>query len=156
MNSADLLACTCLTPQQRELFKEGFHLVEHVEKHKDQFGDYSFVVFPFAKAYEGFLKEVFLKSGMIEEEDYLSKHFRIGKVMSPNMEQRLQSSSVYRKICNRKNCDLSEKIWRTWKVSRNQVFHYYPDNYEALSFDEAVKRIEMISSAVIEVCKELG
>ncbi|KXK09261.1 MAG: hypothetical protein UZ22_OP11002001140 [Microgenomates bacterium OLB23] len=46
---------------QKDLIDEGLHLLEHAENsHDENLHDYSFVVFPFAKAYEGFLKQVFL------------------------------------------------------------------------------------------------
>jgi len=40
------------------------------------FHDYSFIVFPIAKAYEGFLKKMFFDLGFITEEDYRGKRFK--------------------------------------------------------------------------------
>ncbi len=64
------------------------------------FHDYSFVVFPAAKAYEGFLKKMFLDLGFITNEDYLGKRFRIGKALNPFLEERLRDrESVYDQNC---------------------------------------------------------
>ena len=54
------------------------------------FHDYSFVVFPTAKAYEGFLKKMFFDLGFITEEDYRGKRFRIGKALNPFLEKNLR------------------------------------------------------------------
>lgn len=137
-----------LTPQQMDLFKQGYHLYGHVQEHMDQFKDYSFVVFPFAKAYEGFLKKIFLESHFITPADYKSRHFRVGEVMSPNLAARLRDRSVYKKICGQVGCELSDTIWETWKVGRNEVFHYFPDRDEIVTFEDAYKRIVMIIKAV--------
>src|SRR3989339_1209527 len=85
------------------------------------FHDYSFVVFPSAKAYEGFLKKVFLDMGFITNEDYLGKHFRIGKSLNPYLEERFRNGeSVYDrlvKFCGGK--ELADTLWNAWTTSRN-------------------------------------
>ncbi|MFS8159232.1 MAG: hypothetical protein ACMG6E_03290 [Candidatus Roizmanbacteria bacterium] len=156
MYTQDTFDCPCLSEQQKELIDQGFHLLDHVRQHGETFKDFSFVVFPFAKAYEGYLKELFLKTGLITKEDYFSKHFRIGKVMSPSLTERLRTSSVYKKICERSGCDLSEAIWFTWRKSRNEVFHYFPDNYKEITLKEAEERIQMILETVKKSCEELS
>ena len=52
------------------LLREATLLIEKVSLWDEKFPDYSFVVFPAAKAYEGFLKRLFLDRGFISEEDY--------------------------------------------------------------------------------------
>ncbi len=77
------------------------------------FHDYSFIVFPAAKAYEGYLKKVFLDMGFIPPEDYHGKHFRIGKALNPFLEKRYRNNeSVYDKIVT--HCDgkeLADTLW---------------------------------------------
>lgn len=129
---------TYLPEDQMDLIHQGIHLLEHVDEDRSiKFEDYSFIVFPFAKAYEGFLKQVFLDAGFISRKEYLDKYFRIGRVMSPNLRRRLGKHSVYEKICQRSGCELSDLIWKTWKRGRNQVFHYFPENLRSLSLQEA-------------------
>ncbi len=124
---------------------------------KERFHDYSFVVFPSAKAYEGFLKKMFLDMGFINEDDYYGKHFRIGKSLNPSLSKELRNESVYDKIiefCNGK--ELADHLWETWKVSRNLLFHWFPNEKNAVSLSEARERIDMIVNAIdgaFEECK---
>ncbi len=145
-----------LPPAHLDLIEQGKHLIEHVNEDREhKFDDYSFVVFPFAKAYEGFLKQIFLDAGFISRKEYLSKYFRIGKVMSPNLRRRLGKHSVYHKICNMVGCDLSEKIWKTWTRGRNQVFHFFPHNVRSLTLQEAEEIAQGIVATMEEVVSEV-
>lgn len=127
-----------LPQDQLELIEQGFTILKHANDDKShKYDDYSFTVFPFAKAFEGFLKMVFLQAGYITREDYLSKFFRIGKVMSPNLRKRLGRNSVYERMCQSVGCEISDLIWKAWKRGRNQVFHYFPDNIQSITLQEA-------------------
>lgn len=127
-----------LSQGQKDLIEEGQYLLEEIIKHeKYSFKDYSFLVFPFAKAYEGFLKQIFLEIGFITHDEYTSDHFRLGKVLSPHLVARLGGRSVYKKICDQSGVDLADQIWDTWKIGRNQVFHYFPHNLRSLTLSEA-------------------
>ena len=114
------------------------------------FHDYSFVVFPAAKAYEGFLKKIFLVMKFMTEEDYHGKRFRIGKALNPFLENEYRvRESVYDKIV--KQCggkDLADKLWEAWTQGRNTVFHWFPDEKKAVSFDEAIEKIKLIVLAM--------
>lgn len=145
-----------LPEPQKDLIRQGYHLLEHVNNDRsEKFDDYSFLVFPFAKAYEGFLKEIFLDAGLISRKDYLSKHFRIGRVMSPNLRHKLKSESVYEQICDHLGCKLADRIWDTWKNGRNQVFHYFPENLQSLSLREAEDIIDQIMTTMTVVVEKL-
>lgn len=127
-----------LSQNQRDFILEGQYLMNDIIRdHAFHFKDYSFLVFPFAKAYEGFLKQLFLEIGFISRLDYISDHLRLGKLMSPNLTMRLGSRSLYLKIQDASGKDLAEQIWNTWKVGRNQIFHYFPHNIKAITFQEA-------------------
>lgn len=120
-----------------------------------EFHDYSFVVFPAAKAYEGFLKKMFLDLNFITEEDYYGKHFRIGKALNPSLPKDLRREGVYDKIVHYcQGADLAEKLWETWKLSRNLTFHWFPNEKNAISLEEAGVRIEMIFEAIDQSFKE--
>lgn len=114
------------------------------------FHDYSFVVFPAAKAYEGFLKKMFLDLGFITNEDYLGKRFRIGKALNPFLEERFRDrESVYDKLvkyCGGK--ELADSLWNAWTNGRNLVFHWFPDEKKAVDFAEAEEKIKMIIEAM--------
>lgn len=127
-----------LSDAQKDLIREGKYLLDDVIKEgKYDFKDYSFLVFPFAKAYEGFLKQAMLEVKFISRVDYISDHFRLGKVLSPNMQAKLGERSVYKKVCDTYGCELGDRVWDTWKLGRNQVFHYFPHNLRSLTMQQA-------------------
>jgi hypothetical protein len=122
---------------------------------KKEFDDYSFVVFPAAKAYEGFLKKLFLDLKLITVEDYYGKHFRIGKALNPSLPKELRHEGVYDKLVQ--YCQgraLADKLWDTWRLSRNLTFHWFPNEKNVITLTEAGERIEMIMSAIDEAFKE--
>lgn len=123
---------------QRDLLQQGKYLLEDIERDRRfDFSDYSYLVFPFAKAYEGFLKQLLLDVGFISNRDYTSNHFRLGKVLSPGLVERLADRSVYKKIQDRLDTDFANKVWNTWKLGRNEVFHYFPHNLKSLTLEQA-------------------
>lgn len=127
-----------LSQNQKDLILEGQYLMNDVIKHSSySFKDYSFLVFPFAKAYEGYLKQLFLDLKFISHLDYISDHLRIGKLLSPNLINRLGERSLYKKIIDASSEELASEIWNCWKRGRNQIFHYFPHNLKAVSFEEA-------------------
>jgi hypothetical protein len=140
-----------LSKNQKDLINEGLYLMNDVIKNNAyHFKDYSFLVFPFAKAYEGFLKQLFLDVKFISHLDYISDHLRLGKLLSPNLVNKLKERSLYKKIKDKVGQDLADKIWNAWKIGRNQVFHYYPHNLKALTFSQAENIIDNILSAMEE------
>ncbi len=140
-----------LPAEQRVLLGDGVFLVSDSDRHLNEDPtDYSYLVFPYAKLYEGFLKQLFRDTHIIREEDYWSDHFRLGKALSPTMSGRLGDRSAYRMIASRFGKGLAEDLWRTWKEGRNQVFHYFPHNYKALSKDQA----KAIVSNIIDVMEK--
>jgi len=140
-----------LSKNQKDLINEGLYLMNDVIKNNAyHFKDYSFLVFPFAKAYEGFLKQLFLDVKFISHLDYISDHLRLGKLLSPNLVNKLKERSLYKKIKDKAGQELADKIWNVWKIGRNQVFHYYPHNLKALTFSQAENIIDNILSAMEE------
>jgi hypothetical protein len=138
-----------LSPEQKKLASDGKLLIEDRALHpNERLSDYSYLVFPFAKMYEGFLKQLFLNLDIITEKDYRSDHFRIGKALSPNLVHRLRHHSAYGQIEARYGKDLADAIWFTWKSARNLVFHYFPHNYRALTFAEAEELIRTIAATM--------
>jgi len=134
-----------LSQNQKDLILEGQYLANEIIKNNAyHFKDYSFLVFPFAKAYEGFLKQLFRDIKFISHLDYISDHLRLGKLLSPNLVNKLGEKSLYQKIKEKAGVELADKIWHAWKIGRNQVFHYFPHNLKALSFEDAQKIINEI------------
>lgn len=138
-----------LSAPQKDLIKTGEFLLADVNKHPKPVSDYSYLVFPFAKAYEGFLKQLFLDKGFIAQDDYQSDHFRIGKALNPNFAKEVPSQSVYLKIINLcKSEELANNLWNAWKRGRNLLFHYFPHNQLAINLIEAKNAIFLIFKAM--------
>lgn len=140
-----------LTPDQQASLSQSLTLLIDEESHKnpDRFSDYSFVVFPAAKAYEGFLKKLFLQLNLITPQDYSGEHFRIGKSLNPGLKNEHYSDHVYTKLASYCGGDrLPQTLWRTWKQSRNLLFHWFPKEKNAITLFEARDRVQLIISSI--------
>ncbi len=139
-----------LTPDQKDNLSQSYLLLqEENQQPNERFSDYSFIVFPAAKAYEGFLKKLFLALKLIEPADYYGEHFRIGKSLNPSLKHEYPNNHVYAKletVCQ--GPSLPQTLWHAWKQSRNLLFHWFPQQKNAISRLEAKQRIELIVSAI--------
>ena len=147
-----------LEEDMQELLSQSVKLLAHVPEWKDRYHDYAFIVFPAAKAYEGFLKKLFLDMGFINSEEYIGKRFRIGRALNPSLEKELRErEGIYDKLVNYcKGRELGDKLWDTWKLSRNLLFHWFPGERNAIDLAEAKERFERIVEAIdsaFEGCK---
>jgi len=139
----------------RELLNESQYLLkeaENIDVH-----DYSFIIFPAAKAYEGFLKKIFFDLKFITEEDFYGKHFRIGKSLNPSLPMEFRRDQVFDKIvAHVGGRDLPEFLWDTWRQCRNLTFHWFPNEKNVLTLTEAKDCFDMIIRAIdraFEECK---
>lgn len=145
-----------LSQNEHDLLLEGEYLMNEVVRHGNYtFHDYSFLVFPYAKAYEGYLKHLFKDLKFISHLDYISNHLRLGKLMSPNLIGRLGDRSLYKKIQDAASPELAERIWNTWKTGRNQIFHYFPHNLKSINFEEAEEIVGEIIKTMEEAYQKL-
>lgn len=138
-----------LTTQQQNLLTDVETILKKM-KIEDHIHDYAFFVAPVAKAYEGFLKDFFLKIGIISPDDYESDRFRVGKTLNPSL--RYKRFSVFQKLADihENGEELAENLWDAWKFGRNQIFHYFPNISQNLSRNEAEERIELLLRAMIK------
>lgn len=132
-----------LTEEIQSLIADGEVLLDHGKEHLDTISDYSYLVFPFSKAYEGFLKRMFLDMGLMREDEYYGDEIRIGRILNPNYMR--DHGNVFDKLCG---LDVSKTLWDSWKRGRNQVFHFFPHNFRRLSYDEAISIINDLISAM--------
>lgn len=144
----------------QELLRTAILLSQDVSKWTEEFHDYSFVVFPASKAYEGFLKKLFFDLKFISENEYFGKRFRVGKALNPSLDRhRYKNQSVYDKLVGRTNKDLADQLWETWKNCRNLLFHWFPKEKRAISFAESKEKvlqvIESIDAAYAETKVEV-
>lgn len=157
-----------LDPGMKDLVKQSYHLLDAFSLSRPssrgssilsgqpsafdlgKIADFSFIVFPMAKAYEGFLKKWLFQSGLIEESAYRSDHFRIGKSLNPSLPERFKRDDyVYDKIVAQcSDLNLGDRLWRAWKQCRNLVFHYFPQHEHFLTLDQAKKRINQLAAAM--------
>lgn len=142
-----------LSTTQKDLILEGHYLAQFVQK--GRFKDYSFLVFPYAKAYEGYLKQLFLDIDFISHLDYISDHFRLGKYLTPHLIGKLGDRSLYSKIRKNSTEDLAKKIWDIWSKGRNKVFHYYPHNLRRLDYQEALETNNEFMQVMVETYEKL-
>lgn len=141
---------------QQELVSISFSLVNRNENLSD-LKDFSFMVFPMAKAYEGFLKKVFYDLQLINKETYEGRHFRIGRALNPDVGLHQRDDNwLYDNVESRFGKELARQLWDTWLSCRNRVFHYFSDCEQFLSFNEACARIEMIQQAMEAIVYELN
>jgi hypothetical protein len=135
-----------LTDDLRDMVETGETVLEIVNERRDRsdFHDYSFCVFSFAKAYEGFLKKLLLDMDLIKKHEYYGDDIRIGRILSPYYLH--EHTNVFSKMCAhpRGNKDLSQKLWDTWKRGRNLIFHYFPHNFRKISYQDAYDIIKDI------------
>lgn len=138
-----------LSRQQQQLAADGVLLYRDRGLHPNEsLSDYSYLVFPFSKLYEGFLKQLFRDLEIIGDREYNGDHFRVGKVLSPNLVRLLRGKSAYGLVTKRFGQELADELWIAWKQGRNMVFHYFPHNLRRLSFVDATVIIELIVHAM--------
>ncbi len=139
----------------KDLMKESYFLIKKVEDWKERFHDYAFVIFPAAKAYEGFLKTLFHDMGLITDEEYFGKRFRVGKALNPALEESLrEKESVYDKLadfCQGKI--LPDSLWKTWKEARNRLFHWFPNEAKAINYSQAYEKFILLLDTMDEAYK---
>lgn len=131
------------------LISDGEKLVDHAAYDGTKVSDYSYLVFPFSKAYEGFLKRFFLDLSLIKEDEYYGDDIRIGRILNPHFIH--ENNNVFNKVCNWGGSGdnvVADALWKAWKRGRNQVFHYFPHNFRKLTFDEALDVIAELLSAM--------
>jgi hypothetical protein len=139
-----------LNPVQQELIKEGFYLLNWAKKNKTKLYDYSFIVMPAAKAYEGFLKDWLFKIGLINKDDLEDDKFRIGKALNPHLERipYLRKECLYQEISQKIGQETAEVLWQTWRQSRNRIFHYFHHLQQVFTLDQAEEKLNQIVVAI--------
>jgi len=134
-----------LDPWQQQLVRLSFTLWQREKTTTTHFLDYSHVVFPMAKAYEGFLKSYFLHSDLISEATYQSKRFRIGRVLNPDLRHGQRDDEwLYDDVEQLCGAKTAREMWDTWLTCRNRVFHFFPDREYKLTLEQSGHYLEMI------------
>ncbi len=130
------------------LISDGEVLLDTAQSNDGKISDFSYLVFPFAKAFEGFLKRLFLDLDMMREDEYYGDEIRIGRVLSPHYVH--ENANLFKNLSAHKRggVDVATLLWNVWKKGRNQVFHYFPHNFRSLSLNEALEIVHEIIGAM--------
>lgn len=129
---------------QQQLVRLAMTLYRREQATNTHFLDYSFIVFPMAKAYEGFLKQYLLDLDLITNDTFQSKRFRIGRAMNPDVRPSQRDDLwLYDDLAEACGPQLARELWNTWLTCRNRVFHYFPDRESGLSLDQAGQYLRM-------------
>lgn len=140
---------------QQELVEVSFTLLEK-EAVLSDFKDFSFIVFPVAKAYEGFLKKVFFDLQLINKETYEGRRFRIGRALNPDVRTYQRDDDwLYDNVEAKFGAPLARQLWDTWLSCRNRVFHYFSDCQQFLSFEQAKEKITIMAQTMQAVAEEM-
>ena len=146
-----------LPPEQCDLVSDCEKLIDDAHTHPQTLSDYSYIVFPIAKMYEGFLKKLFFDLHLIDQKEYYSEHFRIGKALNPNLEQHLRLESVYDRLCHHfKGETIAAALWLAWKKGRNLLFHYFPGNLSRISLTEAEFTVKFVLETAEQAVEHSG
>ncbi len=142
---------TYVDEPMRDLVAQSYELLDHERDRaaESKYHDYGFIIFPMAKAFEGFLKKFLYDLHLISSRQYMGDRFRIGKALNPNLPKRYQWDWVYPKLMDRCGSkELPQLLWDTWRKARNQVFHYFPDHHEFVGLDQAQAVIDEVSQVM--------
>ncbi len=137
----------------KELLADGEILLEGAKNHVHEISDYSYVVFPFSKAYEGFLKKLFLDLKLIKEDEYYGDEIRIGRILNPHFIHEHQNVFKKMRTSGEAVTTLIGKMWEAWQKGRNRVFHYFPHNFRRLSIEEATEIIDDLTGVMAEAAE---
>ncbi len=127
-----------------EHIQDSLTLTQHFAEpdHRSSFHDYAFMVFPMAKAYEGFLKHYFVHLGILNDSHFRSRHFRIGRSFNPDLTKNLRDEVwLFDDVANHCGNELAREMWNMWVEGRNHTFHYFPDERHCLSYGQAKKLV---------------
>lgn len=139
---------------QQEMIRTSFGLLVREERLRSAFSDYSFLVFPAAKAYEGFLKKYFYAQGLIPLEVFESKNFRIGRVLNPDIyPDRRDEHWLYDTLVSRCGREMAAQVWHVWLMHRNQVFHDFPRTRHHLTVTEAKNAVYELAQTMASLMR---
>jgi len=120
-----------------------------LENFDDELEDYSFIIFPMSKAYEGFLKQSFLDLGWIDRKTFEGKRFRIGKALNPDLYMKHRDKYwLFDEIEQACGSSVARQLWDAWLQCRNRVFHFYANSSNVFSLDKAYERLLQLSDAM--------
>lgn len=129
-----------------ELYLDTQKLIKIMKNKRNTFSDYSFAVFPLAKAYEGVLKKILVKTGFItkaqlEQDPNISINSYFNPMGNSKITKALRD--------NARDKVIPYLIYSTYAECRNQILHHdqYRDN-RLKTIEEADFYARRISDAI--------
>lgn len=147
-----------LPADQQELIELSFSLYEREKSLHSSLIDCSFIVFPMAKAYEGFLKLYLLEMGLISQKTFEGRRFRIGRALNPDIRLSQRDEFwLYDNVAHFCGHDVARLMWDTWLECRNQVFHYFPNRNQYITLSQVGEYLFMMDTTISQAyqCKVL-
>jgi len=104
--------------------------------------DYSYIVFLFAKVYESFVKKYLLAKGLIDEQLYNSKKFRIGRALNPDVSVNHRDEWwLYDDVLKHCGETVAKSLWNSWLEGRNRVVHSFPGEPSLYSLEKMQQKV---------------
>ena len=140
---------TALPADCQILIQLSFTLYDREIRAGDQLPDYAHVVLPIAKGYEGFLKHYLKSLGLVNENIVMSRRFRIGRALNPDVSYNQRDEwwlyDDLERLCSK---ETAKEIWESWLICRNQIVHYYPGQFKPLTLANAGEHVARLSHAM--------
>lgn len=138
-----------LSESHRRLIRTSVMLYGEERRAGLRYPDYGFIVFSMAKGYEGFIKEYLLRLGLLSNDGYFDRGFRIGRALNPDVSHNQRDRLwLYDDVVRQCGPQVARQIWDAWLECRNQVFHYFPDRDAAMSLTQAGEKILQLADAM--------
>ena len=138
-----------LEPRLQVQVKLSEQLFAQATQMDSKLSDYSYLVFPMAKAYEGFLKQFFLDLKLISQKVFVSRRFRIGRSLNPDVNPRHRDEywlfDDIARVCGQ---ELARDLWNAWLECRNRLFHFFPSGDGSLSLNQATQKLDQLSQVM--------
>lgn len=138
-----------LPKDQQELIELSIVLYEREQKMDVTLTDYSFIIFPFAKAYEGFLKQYLYDLQLISQKTFEGKRFRIGRALNPDIRDNQRDEFwLFDDVSRMCGEQLARALWETWLECRNRTFHYFPSRNVRLNLTAVASQLQLLDETI--------
>lgn len=130
---------------QQQLIRLSLELLDREKRLKTKWSDYSFILFPISKAYEGFLKEFLYQRGLISYSTFVGRRFRVGRSLNPDISRHHQDEWwLYDDVARMCGAGMARQLWDAWIECRNHIFHYFPEAQLEHSLTEIEKKVLLL------------
>lgn len=138
-----------LPKEQQELVELTIVLYEREQKLDTTLVDYSFILFPVAKAYEGFLKHYLFELDLISEKTFEGRRFRIGRALNPDIRENQRDEFwLYDNVAQMCGDETARALWETWLECRNRIFHYFPSKNIRLDLTAVETHLSLLDETI--------